>query len=174
MTRKKCNIVRDAISSANPSLLCLQETKLHAIDRFKVKTFLLAHFAESFSFLPAIGSRGGILTAWNTAFWNQSATTSHTHFLSSYFESSITDFTIHITNVYGPSDHRHSPAFLSELCDLAPSAAGPWVVIGDFNLLRSTEEKNTDNINNSLTTAFNDAIDQLQLMEIPLLGRSFT
>ena len=51
---------------------------------------------------------------------------------------------------------------------------GPWVIIGDFNLIRSSDEKNTDNINRSLISAFNDAISNLGVMEILLLGRNFT
>ena len=31
---EKCDVVRDAIASATPSVCCLQETKLHDVDQF--------------------------------------------------------------------------------------------------------------------------------------------
>jgi exonuclease III len=137
----KCSIVREAISSANPTIMCIQESKLHDVDRFKRKTFLPPQLTETYIVLPAIRSRGGIITAWNTGFWCITDSDTKTHSLTTSFNSTLSDFTIHITNAYGPSDHRHTNAFLQELLDLSTHINGPWVIIGDFNLIRSREEK---------------------------------
>jgi hypothetical protein len=49
-----------------------------------------------------------------------------------------------------------------------------WVILGDFNLIRSPENRNRvgGDINNMLL--FNRIISQLDLVEIPLKGRAFT
>jgi endonuclease/exonuclease/phosphatase family metal-dependent hydrolase len=49
-----------------------------------------------------------------------------------------------------------------------------WIILGDFNLIRSPENRNRDggDINNMLL--FNRIISQLDLVEIPLKGRAFT
>ena len=60
---EKCDVVRDAIASAAPSVCCLQETKLHDITTKKARTFLPPALAASHHFLGASGTRGGILTA---------------------------------------------------------------------------------------------------------------
>jgi hypothetical protein len=46
---------------------------------------------------------------------------------------------------------------------------GPWIIIGDFNLIRSSDDKISGHINLNLVSAFNSAIQQLGLLEIPLL-----
>lgn len=171
---EKCNVVRDAIASANPSIMCFQESKLHSFDLFKVKTFLPPQLAQSHVSLCAIGSRGGLITAWNSALWSMTLHVSRSHSLTASLDSTLSDFSIHITNVYGPSDHKNTDAFLHELAMILPEIAGPWVIIGDFNLIRSREDKNNDNIKQSLMRRFNDAISLLGVMEIPLLGRDFT
>jgi exonuclease III len=60
----KCAIVKDALVSANPAVICLQETKLHHINHFQARSFLPPHFAHTLKFVCS-GTRGGIRTAWN-------------------------------------------------------------------------------------------------------------
>lgn len=48
---------------------------------------------------------------------------------------------------------------------------GSWIIAGDFNLLRDEEDKNNENFNHTLATTFNNTIDSLALMELPLLDR---
>jgi exonuclease III len=59
---KKRPIVRDAISSSAPSIICIQETNLSSIDCFYVTSFLPSYLFE-FATVDAVGSSGGILTA---------------------------------------------------------------------------------------------------------------
>ena len=171
---EKCGVVKDAIVSANPSIICLQETKLHSIEKCKAKTFLPPKLADNFCFLPAVGSKGGVLTAWDCSSWTNTSTSNHTHSITTELQCTMSDYSIHVTNVYGPSDHRHTPAFLQELDQISLNLNEPWIAIGDFNLVRSPDEKSNCMVNQSLVSAFNDSISRLGLMEIPLLGRSFT
>jgi len=80
----------------------------------------------------------------------------------------------HTFSIYAPSDHRDSAAFLSQLAELAPTFTGPWLLAGDFNLIRSSADKNTHVSNASLISAFNDTIHSMNLMELPLNGCRFT
>jgi hypothetical protein len=63
-----------------------------------------------------------------------------------------------ITNVYAPSDHSLTPAFLSELADLLPLIHGPWVIVGDFILVRGSSNKNNGNVKHHLCSAFNNTL----------------
>jgi len=40
----KCNLVRNVLVDAKPSVICIQETKLATLDLFKAKTFLPPNF----------------------------------------------------------------------------------------------------------------------------------
>jgi hypothetical protein len=59
---------------------------------------------------------------------------------------------------------------LSLLVDIS----GPWLVLGDFNLIRHPSEKNNDNFNPALANSFNAMINSLAVLELPLLDRRFT
>ena len=79
-----------------------------------------------------------------------------------------------VTNVYAPSDHCDSKHFLEDLLELQPLISGPWILVGDFNLIRCASEKNTGNLNPTLCTLFNDTLDSLGVVELPLLDRLYT
>jgi exonuclease III len=57
--------VRVMVNSTKPDLVCLQETKKAVISRRMVMSMLGSEFDE-FIFLPAQGTRGGILLAWKS------------------------------------------------------------------------------------------------------------
>lgn len=172
---EKCNLVRDAIRSANPLIVCLQETKLQECNFFKASSFLPQNLVYSYHFSAASVSRGGVLTAWDRdTFSLISLHTTHPYSLTATFASTISDHSFAVTNVYAPSDHRDSLTFLSSLSDLSQFRLGSWLLAGDFNLIRSATDKNTAVTNNNLCSAFNDTINNLELLEPPLLGNRFT
>ncbi|TVU26819.1 hypothetical protein EJB05_29384, partial [Eragrostis curvula] len=164
----KCKLVCDNLTSALPTIICLQESNLDNVDRFKAATFLPTAFTTLYS-LDADGTRGGILTAWGPSIFTLSSFTTRRHTLTTTLHSTTTDLAITITNVYAPSDHRDSQIFLDGLIELAPHITGPWILAGDFNLVRDAADKNNDAINLGLADAFNSTINQLQLMELSLL-----
>jgi hypothetical protein len=49
-----------------------------------------------------------------------------------------------------------------------------WVLGGDFNLIRSPDKRNKSGGDSSEMNLFNKAISDLDLVEIPFSGRSFT
>ena len=151
----KCIVVRDAIQAAAPSVACLQETKLNEISTFKAKTFLPPNLSNNYIFAPSDGVRGGIVTAWDHNLWSVASPTTSRFSLTTTLASTISDCDFTLTNVYAPADHRHSNAFLAELLATLPLVSGPWVIIGDFNLIRFPDDKNNNNLNLSLMDAFN-------------------
>jgi exonuclease III len=50
----------------------------------------------------------------------------------------------------------------------------PMVIGGDFNIIRSPDEKNNDNYNDRWHFLFNAIIDALNLREIDLSGKKYT
>jgi len=171
---EKCAVVKDALVSANPSVICLQETKLHNISQFQAHNFLPPHFANTIHFVSAAGTRGGILTAWNSSTFSLVSYISRRHTLTTTLASTVTEHQFTITNVYAPSDHRDSKVFLEDLDELRPQIHGPWILAGDFNLIRSASDKNSGNVNHRLCTLFNDTLEKLGVVELPLLDRLYT
>jgi len=154
---EKCDLVRDAVTSAMPLICCLQETKLPDITTLKARCFLPTNLANSFKLISAAGSRGGILTAWNDNSFSLKSFITRQHSLTTILQSTATDVQIMITNVYAPSDHRDSHLFLEGLLELSTHVSDAWLVVGDFNLVRSASDKNNGLVSRSLCNAFNDA-----------------
>jgi hypothetical protein len=50
----------------------------------------------------------------------------------------------------------------------------PWLILGDFNLMRSQLDKNTQTFRQDEADAFNTLLNDLALIEIPLIDRLCT
>jgi exonuclease III len=170
---KKRPVVRDSISSANPSIICVQETKLAAVDRFVLSSFLPSNLS-CFETVDAIGSSGGILTAWDAGLYSLVSAHRCRFSLTLMLQSFLSDLVFAVTNVYAPANHALSPDFLDEFESLGPLFPIPWLIIGDFNLLRDPSDKNNANFDVSLASSFNDTIRKLALFELLLSDRLYT
>jgi hypothetical protein len=170
---KKRPRVRDAISSAAHSIMCIEDTKLSAIDIFVFNSFL-PNQLSCFDTVDAVGSSGGILAAWDPALFSLVATHRDRFSLTTTLQSYLSDLVFAITNVYTPSDHSLTPAFLSEFESLRPLFPFPRLVVGDFNLVRDPSDKNNGIFNPALANSFNEEIKNLALFELPLLDRLYT
>ena len=60
------------------------------------------------------------------------------------------------------------------MIELQSSLSDAWVVLGDFNLIRSPDDRSNGNFNHQEAGWFNDAIEAMDLQELPLLDRRFT
>jgi len=49
-----------------------------------------------------------------------------------------------------------------------------WVIVGDFNLIRRPKDRNKEGGDATEMYLFNEAIDTLGLIDLPMLGRHFT
>jgi hypothetical protein len=92
-------------------------------------------------------------------------------------QSTTSDLRFAVTNVYGSADHSHTDLFLSDLHDIAAIISNPaWIPIRDLNLTHypPPADKSTPTFNASLASHYNQVIDALQLIELPLLDHLFT
>lgn len=76
--------------------------------------------------------------------------------------------------MYRPQGDENKVAFLQELRDICSACSGPWVVLGDFNLIYREEDKNNSNLNRAMMGRFRRLINDLALKEITIHGRKFT
>jgi hypothetical protein len=69
----KRDAVRELVDSLRVNLVCFQETKMAVINRFIVNlNQCLGPSIDGYVYLPAEGTHGGILLAWNSAVLNVS------------------------------------------------------------------------------------------------------
>jgi endonuclease/exonuclease/phosphatase family metal-dependent hydrolase len=64
--------------------------------------------------------------------------------------------------------------FLTELTERRSLCPGPWVVIGDFNMIMYASEKNNDNLDRPMMARFRRFAQNLELKDLYMHGRQFT
>jgi hypothetical protein len=79
-----------------------------------------------------------------------------------------------LTSVYGPQPDGQKDLFLEELAAIKGSCPGPWLIIGDFNLILSAADKNNQHINRRNLQNFRRTVDELELQDLHLHGRLYT
>ncbi|XP_020150047.1 uncharacterized protein [Aegilops tauschii subsp. strangulata] len=120
------------------------------------------------------GHSGGILLGVKDATFEVGSMDRGTHFVSMEVWERDVNFKWEIIVVYGPADHSRSAAFLAELHAKISSATLLVVVGGDFNLLRSAEEKNNSRVDLAGMRRFNDWVADPGLRELDRVGARFT
>lgn len=159
--------------SINPRFPLLQESKLSEIPDRKMSTFMPRSLDQN-TILPTDDKVGGIVSATNS---NHLRLISHVHHrfaMSLKLTSHAHPSPFFVTNVHALACHTLRQDFLDELQCIKQDDQTPWLLVGDFNLIRFSHEKNKPNFRLRGANAFNDIINELALIEIPLLDRRFT
>lgn len=78
------------------------------------------------------------------------------------------------SGIYGPHLDAEKPAFLEELREVRGHCSRPWMLAGDYNMIYYAQDKNNDNVNRALMGRFRRFVNDMELKEIPLLGRRYT
>ncbi|MFS9531566.1 endonuclease/exonuclease/phosphatase family protein, partial [Klebsiella pneumoniae] len=74
----------------------------------------------------------------------------------------------------GPQPDTDKIKVLAELRSIHALLTGPWIIVGDFNLLLHASDKNNVNINQRNLGRFRRFVVDLQLKDIFLHGRRYT
>lgn len=166
------NAIFQVIMAAKPSVVCLQETKVEHVT-LDIVRHCLGNAFENFLYLPAAGTRGGILLAWDATVV-QVSTPHYTANTPTPLVRSLDDQQWWVTGICGPQLDNDKLEFLQELEEIRDLHAGPWLVAGDFNLLVNPEDKSNDRINRHMMARFRTLLNSLELKELYLNGRRYT
>ena len=79
-----------------------------------------------------------------------------------------------LVSVYGPCEGQPRDDFVSWLYNLTIPPEENWLLIGDFNFIRSLDNRNLLGGDINDIFLFNEVIGHLDLMELLIKGRSFT
>ena len=172
-SRAKCTTVRTVIHSASPCIVCIQETKMIALSSSLVTETLGSSFSKFF-FLPADGTRGGILLAWRPNMIALSDPCRGEHHITALASSLDGAHHWWLTGVYGPQGDDDKIAFLGDLSEVRSLRAGPWILGGDFNMISGAADKNNSRLNHRVMSRFRRFLADEELRDIYLHGRRYT
>ncbi|XP_075473994.1 uncharacterized protein LOC142505056 [Primulina tabacum] len=165
-------LIRAVIAKEKPDLIILQETKKEVVDRRLISILWKSRFVEWVT-LPAVGRLGGILIMWDPR-------------VIMVKDNLIGDFSVSIhiqkdaqhdwwfTAVYGPCQPSLRNNFWDELAGLRVICGDRWCLGGDFNVVRSIQEKINSCSMTSSMHCFDSLIQELQLCDPPLMNGKFT
>lgn len=168
----KRKAVREFVASVKVNMVCLQETKLDVIDPYVVLQCLGPSF-DGFAYLPAEETRGGILLAWDATILTVDLVQLDTNFMTGRVHNKDGSLWW-ITVVYAPQGDELKSQFLSDLYARRAVCPGPWMVLGDFNMILRASEKSNTNINRTMMGKFRRFVDDHELKEIYMHGRTYT
>ncbi len=169
---KRC-LVRSVVSKFRGAVLCLQESKVEVVSRSFLREFAGPCF-DKCHFVRSVGSAGGIVTCWNSKLFSCTEVIVRRFSLTVRLKVAQSGSNIYITNVYGPPSWEGKEEFCNELLALDGVCSGGWVVCGDFNLTRSLQERRGRCWSRRLMELFNNLINNLRLIDVPMGNQEFT
>lgn len=139
-SKRKQRMMNNRMKQAAPYIIFVQETKcsIQKLRQIHSKWFSRFEFLE----VKAENTTGGILTLWNPQKIGIIDAEASRNYLSVVIQP-VGDRDIYlVTNVYGPQRLDDKIRFIDSLVDLRVRHEGiPWVLGGDFNMIRSLLEK---------------------------------
>jgi hypothetical protein len=169
----KWNAIRCSIRDVGCDVICLQETKKEFFDSAYLKNFCPSQF-DSFAFVPSVGNSGGSVIIWKSSKLSGNVIFQNNYAQSVEFTSNLSACSWIITNVYAPCTPHGKIDFLNWLHNISMPSDKLWLLVGDFNLIRRPEDRNRIGGDINLMLKFNEAISNLDLIEIPLHGLTYT
>lgn len=170
---KKLLAIRNAIDQSGCNAICLQETKRTHFDLPYIRSFCPKRF-DKFVFVPSRGASGGIITIWNSLVLEGTLVFSDIFAIGISFTSKLSGHVWSLYNIYGPCRGEERQNFIDWLYNLDIPNNDDWLLVGDYNFIRSTQNRNKPGRDSNDILLFNDIIRSHELIEIPLKGRSFT
>jgi hypothetical protein len=138
------------------------------IRKFAPKSF------DQFIWGPSSGASGGLLVLWNSSVFAGTLVFQESFAIVVRFTSTMYSDSWTLVNVYGPCSEPRRSEIINLLLSLDIPDEDLWLLKGGFNFYRFAKSRNKDGANMHDTFIFNEVINHLGLIELPIKGRSYT
>ncbi|GJR29057.1 RNA-directed DNA polymerase, eukaryota [Tanacetum coccineum] len=155
------------------NFLALQETKMEAVDCFCIKQ-CWGNLSFEYVCGPSVGNSGGILCVWDPSMFRKLNSTVSDYFVAIQGVWIPNARKCLIISIYAPQEISEKKMLWNYLNHVIENWSGETIIMGDFNEVRSKEERFGSVFNIHGAAAFNSFIASGGLMEVPLGGCSFT
>jgi exonuclease III len=169
----KWTLIFNKIRESGCQVICFQESKKEQVDLAFIKKICPMNF-DSFAFVPSIGRSGGIITIWNSSVFSGVEVFQNRYALPVELHATKSEVYWTLTNIYAPCVDNEQFQFLQWIHNIHIPADENYMMVGDFNLIRSPQDRNRPGGNVNEMLLFNEAISQVGLLHIPLKGRKYT
>jgi hypothetical protein len=176
-SRVKRRKVRELIASESLDFLALQETKLEGISG-SLCCRLWGNAECEWAFLPAVGNSGGILSLWRKALGTLIFTFMGEGYVGVCLDLADKNVRCCVINVYAKCNLVDKRRLWREVLMTRRGFGGiSWCVVGDFNSVMDPSDRRGVGVASSGgrdMEEFRDFVRQLEMVDLPILGRQFT
>lgn len=123
---------------------------------------------------PPKGRSGGILLGVNKVTFDVQESWLGEFIVKMKVKNKDDGFCWALMAVYGAAQPEHKDRFLAEFVNTCSNESLPILIGGDFNIIRSPQEKSNDRYDSRWPNLFNACIQTLNLRELEMEGRKFT
>lgn len=121
-----------------------------------------------------MGSSGGILILWVKRVWKGELVEIGNQCITGKFTWVNEEFSCHITAIYADCNREVRKLLRREMVDVWYKFNGPWMICGEFNVTKYPSERTNCGRLNSAMSDISACIEELELIDPPLFGGSFT
>ncbi|GJV96565.1 RNA-directed DNA polymerase, eukaryota [Tanacetum coccineum] len=171
--KAKKDWVQELCDKHNVSFLSLQETKMENIDQFNIK-LSWGNYGFDSSISPSVGNSGGILCVWDPRLFHKTNVTISDYLIIIQGVWIPSGKKTAIISIYAPQDIRDKKLLWEYLSLVISNWKGDVIVMGDFNEVRSPNERYGSVFNSQGANIFNQFISSASLEELPLGGCKYT
>ncbi|XVF57103.1 hypothetical protein PTKIN_Ptkin06aG0176800 [Pterospermum kingtungense] len=166
---EKKKAVRRLFSNRECDTILLQESKIKEVNP-RLCRWLWGNNNVSSEFVLSNGNAGGLVIGWKSEFFSLEEKMVPDRYL--LLVGTLKEFSIKcgIGNVYAPSRAAETEALWEELSQIIGAYDFPWIIGGDFNVVRREEEKIRLFFNISTLSNFSNFIEELGFIDLPLSG----
>ncbi|OMO91306.1 reverse transcriptase [Corchorus capsularis] len=125
-------------------------------------------------FADAVGKAGGLISIWRDDFFQMDSSIISQRILIILGSIRALDMKCAFVNVYAPNNDEERRVFFEELSMHLSVLNVPTCICGDFNVVKSEEERSGTLSNDTALGVFNDFIEDWALVDLPLVGSNFT
>ncbi|XP_012843184.1 PREDICTED: uncharacterized protein LOC105963337 [Erythranthe guttata] len=169
---KAVRALRLLLRNNKPEIVFLSEIKTPHIAAITkaLSCFSLPHFFS----VPPIGLAGGLILAWSNSI-NLHITSHNQTFINALVFNNVDSQTWQFIGIYCPCYPTGKSSFWTSLKTISNTFDRPWLLMGDFNVVTSQNERKGGNpfassSKNNLLSSFDD----LGLIDLGFHGQPFT
>lgn len=165
---------KDYIFGKKISIFCLQETKCENVLK-QGSNFIQNLGSFKCSLQPSSGLSGGLITGWNLNLVQCVALTQSSNWIWNSFKSTSGEHFFHVVNVYSPQSLDRKRVLWEDLRSILDCIGEEAVCfLGDFNCVRSSNERFNCEYRKIETREFNDWISDCNLAEVHISNARYT
>ena len=167
------SFLKNFILEHNFHFIGLQETVAESIDDNTLRKFD-PNGLYLWKWIPSRGKSGGILSGINTDLMDVGGFCEGNYILQLDLWDKQLKQKWNFLNVYGAAQEMNKNEFLAELARFCNKNKLPFLIGGDFNIIRFATEKNKPSGVHKHTDLFNSIISANELLDIQMVGGKYT